>query len=848
MTPLMQQYHTIKEQYADALVLFQVGDFYELFYRDAEQAAFFLGITLTSRGKVHGQPISLCGVPCHALDHYLVKLVNGGFRVVICNQQGEVVPGKLVERVVSHVVTPGTLTDEHLLNPLQTSRVVAVSLQGSSCALVYVEIITGICRGTVIDSEQYYLIEAELARLAPQEIIQDVAREDTRLDRILKSQEASVYKLVPVTQQDEQYTAWCAAHIMLSEQSIIQNSPALAMALRILYTYLQGHAFHAITHMRPLTLYNPDETLIIDAASQKSLAIVEDIHDAKSRHTLFAVLDHAATAMGSRCIRRWLLRPLRHMHALQQRLNAVNLLVQQTKIREQLFVDLQVIGDVERVVGRIAIDRALPRDYRALRDAIPAIMRCSILLRQTTLAIFLPTIMISHHQLAELHTYLTQALHDGDGNDMLIKEGFDQQLDNMRHLSMQGERALIVLEEQERRATGIGSLKIKYITMYGYVFETTRANRQQVPQHYELVHSLSNHDRFTTPELRARAAEIDHARKYATTRERELFAAVASLVREQTHMLRAMTDELARLDGLLGFAIAAVRHQLVFPRMTNEREFLLRGGRHIVVEASLANSGKMFIANDMHLTPQQRMWLITGPNMGGKSTFLRQAALAIIMAHAGSFVAAQEAVIPLTDRLFTRIGASDHVAQGKSTFFVEMEEVALICKSATSRSFVIIDELGRGTGTHDGMVLARAIIEYLDETIQLLGLCATHYHTLAAQLGAERSLGLYHAASRKTAQGMVFLHAIKPGNATSSFGLEVARCAGLPEHVVMRAHQLADISEPIDTEPFVQSTTGSTTTVTLACCCSMLDELDLDTMSPRQVYQYIESLQQKRSS
>jgi DNA mismatch repair protein MutS len=837
MTPLMQQYHDIKQRYPHALVLFQVGDFYELFYQDAERAALFLGITLTNRGKSEGKPIPLCGVPCHSVDHYLIKLVQGGFSVVICDQKGEVIAGKLVERSVTHVLTPGTLTDEKLLNPTAHSLLVVLTQSATSYALITVEVITGMCMATIIPVESWYLVEAELTRLRPQEIVLEASFHQ-RHTSFLRTVTTALYDTDQVSSQG--YDDWCVQHITAHDQAIVNASPAASAALQLLFSHFLTQAPHACKQLRMIRFYHIDDALIIDGVSQRNLNIVH--HPTDAAHTLAATLDHAATPMGSRTIRRWLTRPLSHTHAITQRLAYVACLVENTVLRHEVHTALRHMGDYERIAGRIALDRATIRDYRMLRDIFPLITRIKHLVRDTGLHEILRASTQHHEILTNLLHIVEQALNFGEPSDRIIREGFDATLDSFRSINTESHHVMHELEERERTSTGISNLKIKYTGIYGYTFETTRACRHLIPAHYEPVHSLTNHDRFTTAELRALEQKITHAHKYAQLREEELFTTIKQAVQQHHELLRTLGDELATLDGILSFAEAAVRHRYIRPEITEEQKYVLRAGRHPIVEAARAQDRKPYIANDLHLSLDERLWLITGPNMGGKSTFLRQAALAIIQAHAGSFVAATHAIIPRTDRLFTRIGAADNVAQGKSTFLVEMEEVALMCTYATERSFIILDEIGRGTGTCDGLALAQAILEYFATTIRPLGLCATHYHTLSEKLGSQHAIGVYHTASKQTAEGMLLLHRIQKGAATHSFGIEVARWAGLPAPVTERATQLTQVpsSEEMTSVPAVLAQP-----IHKPCFCDELALIDLDALSPRQAYATLETFRQR---
>lgn len=796
-TPLLQQYFIIKEQHQNALVFFQVGDFYELFFEDAQKAAAFLGITLTKRGTHKGESVALCGVPVHALDHYLIKLVKGGFRVVICDQLEIARPGKIVERGVKQVLTPGTLTDIKLLQEKSASYCAVLSVSKHAYGLVFVELLTGnvfittIFRDQVSDYQAHTFLEAELSRFSPDEII-------CADDAMGLQAEACVKKLGYVTTRCDNSNKLQESEILFKEwfdscavsaHEIVVRSPVALSALALLHAYLYKNQPHALEFCRSLFLYSADDYVILDAIAQRNLELAKNSADASSENTLFSVLDYAATAMGSRMIKKWIVRPLRNVEQINQRLDMVELLVKQVLLRDGLHSLLKSIGDNERVVGRIILQRATLHDYRMLLHALQTLP--SIIDLFSRYGNFHETYILAKKIVQGLQgfdsltIFLHNALNDDPENEWLIRAGYDSELDRLRALTHEGAQAIAALECSEQQRTGIQSLKIKYNHMQGYAFEITKANFDAVPQDYIRIQSLVNRDRFTTQQLKDLEYDIVRAERDSKELEKKLYGDVCVYVAQYAASLKRMSQALANCDSLVGLATAAYLNQYTRPVFCDDRDIIIEQGKHPVIAALIKNS---FIPNDTLLTGSKRTWIITGPNMGGKSTFLRQTALITIMAHIGSFVPAQRAVVPLVDRIFTRIGASDNVAKGKSTFLVEMEETALICNQATEKSLIILDEVGRGTSTYDGLAIAQAVVEYLHEKIGARVLFATHYHELTALSTVDNGIVSYHAASKKQSDGSIMLlHKIVEGVADGSFGLEVAKGAHIPESILMRA-------------------------------------------------------------
>lgn len=853
-SPLMQQYHDIKRHHPEALLLFQVGDFFELFFDDAKKASAFLGITLTQRGLSNKEPIPLCGVPVHTLDHYLIKLVRGGFRVAICEQLSGPIPGKIVERGVTQVLTPGTLTDIKLLHDKSASYLAAIFPQQDSYGLVFTELLTGqICLTNILVADQK-IFDAELARFLPDEIIIPANKLGTRLEAHLK-QAGYVTTLEPVNNgiESESFVAWL-------QQSgdaalFVEHSSSMRSALYILFTYLKKNNERALGHIKQLSVYNPDDFLMLDAATQRNLELIKNTHDGSSAHTLFAILDGAVTAMGSRTIKKWLMRPLINHDSITARLDVIGFLMSSISLREAIKNNLQQIGDLERVVGRIALGRAHSADYMTLMCALGCLPELAELLARCADYALVHTIQAQLNNFEDLYALLLISINSDTTKEWKIRSGFNAELDRLRVLVDKGAQAMFELEQREQQKTGINSLKIRYNQAHGYGIEITKANLEAVPNHYIRLQTLVNRERFTMQELKDLEYDINRAQTNISEVEKEVFDTIRGEVEKYLAPLKKLAQALADCDALLGLATISYNHNFIRPNFNTQGDIIITEGRHPVVAAQLQHN---FIGNDTTLTAQESMWIITGPNMGGKSTYLRQVALIVLMAQIGSFVPARSANLFMVDRIFTRIGAADNVALGKSTFLVEMEETALICNQATSKSLVILDEVGRGTSTYDGLAIAQAVVEYIYTRVQARCLFATHYHELTALSKNYPNIVAYHAASRQTEQGIVLLHKIVHGIADGSFGIEVAKDAHLPLEVIKRAQAIiADLNQAKLVAPRELSTIEHENKLlhdhvrdltskleAHKIITQQLAKLDYDTLSPRQAFDIVWQLKE----
>ncbi|MFC1842522.1 DNA mismatch repair protein MutS [Candidatus Dependentiae bacterium] len=787
LTPLMQQYFKIREEYRGAILLFQVGDFYEMFFDDAKKASAFLGIALTKRGTLNGEPIPLCGVPLHALDHHLTKLVKGGFKVAICDQLEEATPGKVVERGVTRVLTPGTLTDSNLLDDKSASYLFSFFPTEDRWGLLFGELLTAQLFATILPTSYNKSLETELVRFFPDEILLP----HTKLGKSFQSVFKKLGYFTSLEHLDianKDYTksidSWILGQFSKNIVENLNENNALLYALYNFYAYVSKNQAGALEHFRALHFYEPDDFLVLDPSTRKNLELVKNNQDGSRRNTLFALMDKASTSMGSRMVKKWLSRPLVKKEAITQRLDVVERLVQDISFNQKIREFLVQIGDIERIIGRIALRRGLLNDYIVLTRALEIIPELKEILVVCEDTVLLKVICSYIGDFSKIHGLLSSSINSDSSKDWIIKAGFDNKLDELRELVFNSNNKIVELEQKEQKETGINSLKIRYNKVHGYFVEVTKANMHLVPERYKRQQTLANRERYTCRELRDLQDEIVRAKSQIERVEKEVFETIKNEVYSTVVDLRKLAHALAHLDALLSLANCAYDYGYTRPVFNQKREIIINQGCHPVVQM---NEYINFIPNDTVLNDKQSLWIVTGPNMGGKSTFLRQVALICIMAQCGSFVPAKAVSLSILDRVFTRIGSGDNLAGGKSTFLVEMEETALICKQATDKSLVILDEVGRGTSTYDGFAIAKAVVEYIHTKIGAKCLFATHYHELNALKDIYPAIESYYASSKKHKDGILFLYKIVKGVADGSFGLEVAKLADLPKSLIMRA-------------------------------------------------------------
>ena len=797
-TPLMRQYLAAKAEYPHTLLLFRMGDFYELFYEDARKAARLLDITLTQRGQSAGAPIPMAGVPVHALENYLAKLLRQGESVAICEQIGDPALAKgpstglrtgpstglktgLVERKVVRVVTPGTVSDEALLDQRRDTLLLAIAPGKSGFGLAWADVAAGRLRVNEVADAQ--ALAAELARLQPAEIL---LPEDFPLPAEARVEAAGLRQRPPW-----HFDSSSGRDALLRFFSVRDLSgfgcDALTLALGAagaLLAYLDDTQRTQLPHFAALAQESPADTVLLDAATRRHL----ELDQARSGTSLLGVLDATITPMGGRLLRRWSQRPLRARQPLQLRQQAIAALMDSGR-HAPLREALRAIGDLERILARVALRSARPRDLATLRDGLQAAPALRALLQAVDspqLASLLDALGehagTAAHLQTTLHAQPPALLRDGG----VIAPGFDAELDELRLLSTDADRFLSELEARERAASGIATLRVAYNRVHGYYIEISKGQADKAPVHYTRRQTVKGAERYITPELKSFEDKVLSARERALMRERALYEQLLDALNARLAPLQAAAAALAELDVLAALAERAEALDWCCPELVEEPGLHIARGRHPVVEAARSEP---FEPNDLHLDPARRMLVITGPNMGGKSTYMRQAALIVLLAHIGSYVPATSARIGPIDRIFTRIGAGDDLARGQSTFMVEMSETANILHHATPHSLVLMDEIGRGTSTYDGLALARASALHLARVNRSYTLFATHYFELTELASAEDGIANVHLDAVEHGEQLVFLHAVKDGPADRSYGLAVAALAGIPKPVLAEARR-----------------------------------------------------------
>ncbi|MGB6484144.1 MAG: DNA mismatch repair protein MutS [Candidatus Acidiferrales bacterium] len=832
-TPLMQQYHSIKRQHPQALLLFRLGDFYELFYEDAVIASRQLQITLTSRNREKGQAVPMCGVPYHAAETYIARLIRAGHKVAICEQMED--PSrtkKLVRREVIRVLTPGTATDSPFLETRENNFLASIARNGGGkpIGLAFVDFSTGEFRAT------------EFAGLAAETRLRD-ALEILRPREILLPApasslfpEAAAPSLNGLGATETHLDQWVfePAH---SERILTQHfrvatldgfglaghAQAIAAAGGLLHYLRETSAIGAsdtsngtasmqlrpagrgLEHLDHIVFYEQQDALVLDHVTVRNLELIQPALGDEPSATLLFTLDRTATGMGARLLRSWILRPSIDRDEISGRLDAVSELKAATVVRDEIHRGLDQIFDLERLTSRVTLGSATPRDLLALGRSLSAIPILRGLLARCTSA-RLAALHAQLDELADVRDLIGRAIADDPPAQPtepgMIRRGYNAELDELRNLSKSSKQTIAAMEDRERKRTGIASLKIRFNSVFGYYIEISKANQHLAPADYTRKQTLVNAERFTSPELKDYERKVLEADERIIEIERRLYREIRESIAAEASRLRHTSSAIAQLDVLVNFAVLAAERNYSRPAFNEfepghaanppgRGELFIAGGRHPVIENLLEQRGERFVPNDLYLDDvQQPILLITGPNMGGKSTYLRQAALIVVMAQIGCFVSAHEARLPLIDRIFTRIGASDNLARGRSTFLVEMSEVAAILNTATPASLVLLDEVGRGTSTFDGLSIAWAVVEHLHQNARPRTLFATHYHELTELEQLLPGVKNVHVSVREAGSEIVFLRRVEPGTADKSYGIEVARLAGLPASVIARAREV----------------------------------------------------------
>jgi DNA mismatch repair protein MutS len=853
-TPLMRQYHAVKKQHPSALLMFRLGDFYELFYEDAVVASKILQITLTSRNKEKDQAVPMCGVPYHAAESYIARLIRAGHKVAICEQMEQPGPGKkIVRREVVRVLTPGTASGSGLVEAKENNYLAAVARPGPVAnaagvagrgaevivGLAFVDLSTGEFRATEFRGEKADAkLRDELGVLRPREIL--LAKPVT-LFPVAASTELENLGAVETRLDDWVFESNYATRILEEHFRVaalegfgLDGHPCATSAAGALVHYLRETSAigarspedsAAVPSMRPsgaglehidqIVFYEQQNGMVLDAVTTRNLELVEPSAGDDASATLLRAIDETATGMGARLLRGWIVRPEISLQEISARLDAVAELRSKTMVREEIRKTLEGILDLERLTSRVTLGVASPRDLLALRQSLEKVPVLRKLIAEApkpsdnvnapsnTESGRLNSLRDQLDEMRDVCETIARGISDDPpavANDPgVIRTGYNAELDELHAITKQGRQIIAAMEDRERKRTGIGSLKIRYNNIFGFYIEISNANAHLAPADYERKQTLVNAERFTSAELKSHEQKVLSAEERVREIERRLYSEIREGIAHQAGRLRKTASAIAQLDVLVNFARIAAARNYTRPEFTDAAVakkgkrgiLLIAGGRHPVIEKLLEERGERFVPNDLYLDDESQFLLvITGPNMGGKSTYLRQAALISVMAQMGSFVPAVQAKLPLLDRIFTRIGASDNLARGRSTFLVEMSEVAAILNTATAASLVLLDEVGRGTSTFDGLSIAWAVVESLHAGSKPRTLFATHYHELTELEQLLPGVKNVHVAVQEAGSEIIFLRRVEPGSANKSYGIEVARLAGLPGEVISRAREI----------------------------------------------------------
>ncbi len=892
-TPLMRQYAAIKKEHPSALLFFRLGDFYELFFDDAVLAAKELQITLTSRNKEKGVAIPMCGVPHHAAEGYISKLIRKGFKVAICEQvEDPRLAKKLVRREVTRVVTPGTAADSSLSSE-ENNFLAAIAQTGDRVGFAALDLSTGEFRATEFQGEDAgKRIQEEIQQLRPKEVLYassaplfELHREpcgDGSQPRPGRPTGASGYAETPLDDwifAPDHSIPLLENHfgVLSLEGFGLSGKPAAAAAAGAILYYVRSTQRGTLSHVDRIGFYERQTCLVLDAVTVRNLELIEPLFaGADAGITLFRSIDATVTPMGKRLLRSWLLRPSIDITEINARLDAVESQVKETIAREELRRALDGILDLERLLSRVTLETANPRDVLALAASLAKLPAVRKALERVGDGARVAAADSAAHATPPLRSERLAALHSAvdeladlrqrientiipeppislsDGG--VIQSGVDPELDQLRDLSRNSKQFLAQIEQRERQRTGIASLKVKFNSIFGYYLEISKANSHLAPPDYERKQTLVNAERFTTPELKEYESRILDAQEKIVDIERRLFAELRSGIASEARRIRQTALALAEVDVLSALAQIAALRNYCRPKFDDSADLEIVAGRHPVIEQLELGSGDRFVPNDLFLnSTTNAIMVLTGPNMGGKSTYLRQAALTVIMAQAGSFVPARSVRLGLVDRVFTRIGASDNLARGRSTFMIEMTETAAILHTATPRSLILLDEVGRGTATYDGLAIAWAAVEYIHARTRAKTLFATHYFELTELADQLSGVKNYHVTVKETGGGIVFLRKVAPGAADRSYGIEVAKLAGLPHEVIVRAREVLAEHESTERQLMGHLSPGSNPpaaqlTIFTPLSQPVLDklrEVDLNSLTPLEALNLLAQLKKQ---
>ncbi len=853
MTPMMQQYLEVKKKYPDAFLFYRLGDFYEMFFDDAKKASAILELTLTGRDCGEDERAPMCGVPYHAADNYIARLVSKGYKVAICEQMEDPATAKgIVKREIVRVVTPGTVTDNSMLDEKKYNYISALFLQGDKAALAFADASTGdmsVVFLSGVNIEDKIISESE--RYSPREILSNVNIEEFK--KLKEYYRDRIKAMVTACSDGFEYDG---ALVRVKRQlgknapEELINNPVMTGAVGALLAYIAETQKSDISYIRSVNVYNDGQYLELDPSSRRNLEICETMRTKEKKGSLLWVLDKTVTSMGARLLRKWLEMPLVNTRYIERRQQAVGELKDNYLMRRELTESLRPVLDIERLMAKVVYGTANAKDIRCVAETLSVVSQVKSQLADAQSA----ELVKIRQELDPLEEFVGKIMSSVVAQPPLtvreggmIAPGVDEELDRLHGLLSNSKTYLEELIEEERKATGISKLKYGYNRVFGYYIEVTNANKGELPDYYIRKQTLTNGERYITPKLKELESEILGASEKICALEYKIFCELRDSTADLSAAIHANAGLLAVLDVYLSLSEAASRYNYICPEVSYDDSIVIKDGRHPVVEQFVTDS--YFVPNDTLLdTSANRLMLITGPNMAGKSTYMRQVALITLMAQIGSFVPAQEARIGVVDKLFTRVGASDDLASGQSTFMLEMNEVSYIVKNATKRSLIIYDEIGRGTSTYDGMSIAKAIAEYTaGKKIGAKTLFATHYHELTSLENEKDGIVNYYIAAKKKGEDIIFLRKILRGKADDSYGIEVAKLAGIPSEIIKRAREvLKEIEEgihkPSASEQLPLSENVSFEDMTNSEIAEKLRQCNINTLTPLEALNFIYEL------
>ena len=802
-SPMIEQFWSIKNEHEDKLVFFQVGDFYELFYEDARIGSQELDLVLTTRDSDKENPVPLAGIPIHAVDNYLARLLEKGYKVAICDQTEDASQAKgLVKREVTRIVTPGTVTDENMLSETQNNYIMSLVKDGENYyGIAITDVSTGDFWATEISGEDAMdMIKAEWQRITPAEVICTSWMMEDRV--ITECRQLWDYTMIEEVSEEFFYHTEALEQVKKQwheqeiESFLSHRYPLAVSATGALLKYLRILQKTSLNHLQPVKLYFPGEYMIIDGITRKNLELTQTIREGRRKGSLLDVIDYTCTSMGGRLLKRWIEQPLKDVEKIRERSEAVNEFSGNSTLKNDLRQILDKIYDLERLCSRVNYGNVNARDLVALKESLELLPNIKEII-SSSFSSLLQDLSLNLPEFAELVGLLEKSLVENPPLTVkeggIIKDGYSEEVDYLRRLTRESKDWLLEIEQQERERTGIKSLKVSYNRVYGYYIEVTKNNLHLVPKDYHRKQTLVNAERYITDELKKIEEDITGSNDKLCTLEYKFFEELREKVLSFTSDLQYSAQILSQLDCLQGLGEAALVNRYRQPDISAANDLELKQVRHPVIEKM--NFDERFVPNDVFMNHEQKMLIITGPNMAGKSTYCRSVALACLLAQVGSFIPADSAYLPVFDRIFARVGSSDDLSAGQSTFMVEMNETASILKEATPQTLVILDEIGRGTSTYDGMSIARSVLEYINKYIGSWTLFSTHYHELTVLENELPGVKNYTVAVKERGKSVIFLRKVVPGKADKSYGINVARLAGLPTEVIDRAETILKEAE-----------------------------------------------------